>query len=361
MSLTRRQCIELSTLLLLSSCTHTHTLTTKKTKEKYLITNAPLAGYGNSNEFVVTPPGSIIVYNSESDAISDIQIDFFGHTLLQNPINKNLVYTFGQYGMLGAIIDIDSEKCVRYIKAPEHGTFMGHAGFIEQQNSLYTTEHDHNKHEGYVVFRDPLSLKELTRFKSGGSKPHDTIYLKETHTIVVINAEGPSSLVYIDAKNGKIVNKIFLTDGQFGNYSHFEISTDGWIVALPRKSRSRINLIDPLGNISTIEHPKTTLPGILSARFITNSNYVVVTYPEAGFIQIWNYKTKESVANIKLPNPRGLVQIENELSGASSFLASSGDTNLMALVKIDKNQQVTVSQFHSKFGGKGSHMVSIRT
>ncbi len=358
---TRRQFIELSTLLYLSSCSHVIPLTSKKSKDKYLITNAPRAGYGNSNEFVITPPGSVEIFNSETGTISDIKIDFFGHTLLQNPLRKNLIYTFGQYGMQGSLIDIESEKCVQSIKAAPHCTFMGHAGFIEQKNVLYTTEHDHNKNEGFITFRDPTSLIELNKIKSGGRKPHDTTYLMNHNSIVVINAEGPSSLVYINVNDGKIVNQIFLSEGQSGNYSHFEISTDDWIVALPRKSTSRINLIDPSGRITALEHPETKSPGALSSCFIKNSDYIAVTYPEAGFIQIWNYKTKKSIGHIQLPNPRGLVQIENDRNKNYSFLASVADTNLMVLVNIDKNEQITVDQFHSKFGGKGSHMVKIQT
>jgi hypothetical protein len=360
-SLTRRQFVEFSSLLLLQACVHTNITGSKKSQTKYLITSAPNAWYGHSDEFVVTPPGSISIFNLEAQTTSKIKIDFFGHTILQNLVNKNLVYTFGQYGMLGALIDLDSEKCIKYINAARFCTFMGHADFIENKNIIYTTEHDHNKLAGYVVFRDPSSLKELSRFESGGGLPHDTTFLKDQNTIVVINARGPSSIVYLDINNGKVLNKIYLQDGQFGNYSHFEISADGWIIALPRRTKSRINLIDPGGKTFLLDHPETDTPGALSHLFIKNSSYVVVTCPEAGFVQIWNYKTQQSIANIKLSNPRGLIQVESAQIESHSFLVSLANTNSIVLITIEKNQKVTTNEFRSEFGGKGSHMINLKT
>ncbi len=361
--ISRRRFVKFSSLLLLPSCIHKvqHTSSVGKSRNLYLLTNAPEAAYGKSNEFVVTPPGSIEIFDSESKTFNSIKIDFFGHTVLHNTINTNLIYSFVQYGVLGAIIDIEALRCHSYIKASADCTFMGHAGFIEKSSVVYTTEHDHKNNEGLIVFRDSLSLKEIHRIHSGGKKPHDTTYLKNNDTIVVINAHGPSSLAYLNAHTGTMTNKVLINEGVSGNYAHFEISDDGWVIALPRRSKSRVNLIDPFGEIYTLEHPNTKSPGVLSSCFIRNSNYVVITYPESNFIQIWNYKAKQSIANVKINNPRGIAQIESAVQDTFSFLVSSADSDLIFLFMIESNQNVSVKQFHVSFGGKGSHLIHIKS
>ena len=87
----------------------------------------------------------------------------------------------------------------------------------------------------------------------------------------------------------------------------------------------------------------------------------MITYPESNFIQIWNYKAKQSIANVKINNPRGIAQIESAVQDTFSFLVSSADSDLIFLFMIESNQNVSVKQFHVSFGGKGSHLIHIKS
>lgn len=324
--------------------------------EKFLICDAPEGAYGNSNEFVVSDAGSVQIYDLATQKNSQIPLDFFGHTLTFNPDESHIVASFEQYGMRGALIDLKKQKVLKTIKAEAANTFMGHVVFLPGKKQLLTTEHNHTKDQGEIVVRDAVTLKPLRSFRSYGKKPHDCRLDQSGETIIVANAARESSLVYINIADGKLLGKLSLVDKDKAMHSHFEISNDGWIIVGPRRNEARVNLVSPQREIFTLEHPKTTKPGVLSLAFIPQTELVVGTYPEANIVQIWNYKTRKVVESVSLPTPKGvLFDVHSKSTNPELYISLEYGKSLKKIT-IENNVKAIVTDANFKFGGTGAHL-----
>ena len=125
----------------------------------------------------------------------------------------------------------------------------------------------------------------------------------------------------------------------------------------PRKRGNPPIIISPHGTQHQLPEPKSKKKGVLSILFIKNTDFVAATFPEANFLQIWDYKRQVVVKSFPLKNPRGLIMDtfnENE----STFLVTSADDSTLSKVTIKQNE-ILLSKYEFKYGGKGAHISKI--
>lgn len=330
--------------------------------ENFLINNAPAGGYGSAEKVVVSPPGSVEIYNNISKRINKIDLLFFGHTLMQNPQKSNHFYTFEQFGKRGALLDIKNLAVVGTIEAEENNVFMGHSIYVPAKNVILTSEQNHETKKGEISVRDPITLKQLRKFSSNGLRPHDCHYIAETNSIAVINDFGPSNISYIDVESGKVQKEIFLDKQSKIKFNHFEISKDNWICAGARKPSPHVVLVNPEGKLLKLEHPPgISETGILSIAFLEHGDFVAVTYPESKMVAVWNYKKMENAGYVTLPTPKGILNLKSDAksikSNEVSFLVSLEFERGLKKLTVSKNKKLIVSPYETKFGGTGAHLV----
>ncbi|MBY0554273.1 DUF1513 domain-containing protein [bacterium] len=353
--------ISLATTIILSRVSAgTKKKTAKKIKnekhEKLIILNAPYGAYGNSNQFVVSDPGSLRSFDLVNKKMTEVPITFFGHTAAHDPENPDLVVTFEQYGMRGALIDLKSKKVLQTVNTAKGNTFMGHAVFLKGQNQILTTEHNHSQTRGEIVVRNAKTLEEVRRFSSNGIKPHDCALAENDKVLIVANAGRKSNISYIEVATGKVISKIQLIDDDKGPFSHFEISKDGWMIVGPRRDTARVNLVSPEKEVFTLDHPKTNKPGVLSLAFIDSTDLVLATYPEANLVQIWNYKTKKVFDTLSFPTPKGVIVDMNSTAENPSVYISLENEKTLKKIVIENGKKAKIVSTDFDFGGTGSHL-----
>lgn len=333
---------------------------TSQGEEWLLLNSAPKSAYGKSSAFSISEPGSIEVLQLASGLVKSIPLEFFGHTLSQNSQKKDQIATFEQYGSRGALIDLKTQKILAAVKCKKTNTFMGHAEFISEMNCWTTTEHNHEKNQGEVTIRDSNTLEAISSINTNGGKPHDCRYLAKQKQLVVINA-ATANIVTLDLDKKFVTKNIPLKPSETKQYSHFDITADGWIFAAARKGTGKPNLIDPNGLIETLLTEDQAYPGILSIAFIKHTNLVAATSPENDTVEVWNYRTKELKCTIKVKEPRGIMVDHDSTQSSPTIVVSLGKEKLLKKIKLNsQGQNPIITEAHHGFGGTGSHLVNIR-
>jgi hypothetical protein len=304
-----------------------------------------------------------------------VGVDFFGHTVTQDPKNPYRLVTFEKWGRRGALVDLRDPTPLATVRTPEKQIFFGHAGYVSDGSTLVTTEDNYEHTSGYIGLRDPSNLKLIEKMSSYGAGPHECRVLDDGKTLLVVNVGQkkadpaiPSNLCWIEAASGKLLHKITFSNIQpIPQYAHINISSDGWICAHgfryskdnPEVFGGCATMISPEGRVLDLDLP--LIAGVardeaLSSAFIEDKDLVATTLPNCNLAIIWDYKTQKRVALVNTWTPKGILTDLKD----PAFIVSSGIKRDLVRLSVTKDDNVSVGKLSdSGFGGFGSHMLRI--
>ena len=312
----------------------------------------------------VSDPGWVKVLDVASGESIRIDIPFFGHSIVQNPAHPEQLVVFEKWGLRGAMVDVKEKALLATTESMEDNIFFGHLAFNSDASLLVATEANYRlgSDDGFLVIRDPSTLKVVTRHSSYGPIPHQCRTIDNGKTIVVLNQPVglvPGNLAWIDFESGRLLNKIPLSLIMYG---HFSISHDGWICVggtLEKGQRDLIIFISPEGKIFPMSIPDTVVEQIngeaLSIEYLNRGDLVGITLPSADLVLVMDYKKQTVLHSVQVKSPKGLLPGTADMGGLQNMIVSSyKDRNLLSIETTKDRPETTV--IDSPFGGFASHI-----
>jgi hypothetical protein len=309
----------------------------------------------------VTHPGTVKGLDVASGESFAIDLDFFGHTVTQNPMQPHQVVTFEKWGKRGALIDLHDRSIITTSEASENNVFFGHAAFNADGSILVTSEDTYDRNSGQLVWRNASDLKVIHKSSSYGGFPHECMTPDHGKTLMVAN-EGdyrvptPSSLVWLDMASGRLLNRVEFARPD-GGFAHLDISADNWVclagIKTGKNMRGVVILVSPEGRVMRPEIPDDLVARMkkkeaLSVAFLGSSGLVAISLPSANLIVVLDYKKQVVAGVITAALPQGLLPSLTDLTGRSMIATSYHDKNLIeASVGLDGQTSSTV--FNAQF------------
>ena len=140
---------------------------------------------------LINTPGFVGCADLRTGQCELLDVPLFGHEVIQNPLNPQILFTAEKWGLYAAIIDFKSRKIIAKIENGKGRRFFGHAQFAIDGQSVFSSEMNDLSGEGVVVQRDLKTGLILNEFGSGGVLPHQLRWIRGGKSIAVINyAEG---------------------------------------------------------------------------------------------------------------------------------------------------------------------------
>jgi hypothetical protein len=297
-----------------------------------------------------------------------IDVPFWGHTANPNPIRPYLVAVFQKRGHHGGLVNLRDKTFIVAATPSDDNRFYGHCAFVKDGSVIVTSENSEHGTEGFLVVRDPLTLKIIDRMSSGGSYPHDCKFV-ESDVIVVVNEgrggaenSGRPNLAWVSIQSGKIVDRIYLDDEPNVFFKHVEISSDNWICVAGYvagdRGGARAVMISPDRQVKPLEITADMADELLSIAFVGKTNILAGTMALSDIIGFWDYKTQKLIAVTKIPkHPTGLLYDRQSQDHESGVIVSTYEGEDLTKINIVPEQEkITSTLFKGQFGGRGSHL-----
>jgi len=303
--------------------------------------------------------------------LTSIPMPFFGHGVVPDPVNPQLVSVFEKRGKGACEIDLKQGKVVRTIETGSNREFYGHGAYSPDGNRLYCTETIvEGDYPGLVAVRDAKTHEYLGEFPSFGSSPHDCHLIENGKTMVVTNGGGPlngsvPNVSYIDVESEALIESVQF-DASHINAGHLDITSNGKLAVvsaqrtgLPQKSLGGISIRQ--GDIlHTLTDPEKLIERLfdesLSVCIHEENSIVGATTPEGNLLTFWNIDDGRLLHYYNMQTPRG---IELSLDG-QYFIVSFGQgdpAEAIALFSADTLEQISGMDM-SNTGITGSHLTA---
>ena len=151
-------------------------------------------------------------------------------------------------GSFAIAFSADRSRAPVLFEAPEGRHLYGHGAFSRDGRLLYATENDFEAGRGVIgVYDATASFHRIGEFPSHGTGPHDLALLRGEILVVangglrehpdigggrrVLNLDGiETSLVYIDAATGDLLERHVIGAGGALSLRHLEIGRDSTVV-----------------------------------------------------------------------------------------------------------------------------------
>lgn len=312
-------------------------------------------------------PGRVKVWRPGQRQTIAIPLPFFPHAFATRPSRPQRVFTFEKWGSHMAEIDLVDLTVVRITRAREGTRFFGHG--VCSDEYVYVTQMDDVNKRGVICVMDAQSHAVVHEFNSLGTFPHDCQWLPDSNTLMVVNSRGNayaankenrSSIVWLDALAGQCTRQVFVDTNEFG-YAHLARSADGFVIvagSYDRKqhdSRPLLSIFAPDSSLGILELSRSLRGEALSIYLDENRSLAAVSFPLSSCIQIWNYRTRELLAQIPLSEPRGVVHSTKLAKAIFSSATTKG------FFKLDTEPGATIAtSVASGVGGNGSHITRVR-
>jgi hypothetical protein len=299
----------------------------------------------------------LAVLDLRTGAASQIPVPMRGHSVVQHPLNPDLVYVLPQRSQFRATHDLPlpgtdaaevslaEGRVLRLIRAAEGRHFYGHGNFSPAGDVLYTTENDFGgSGDGVIAVRDATTLAPLGDFPSFGVDPHE-MHLRDegrlavianggqrTHpdypTLVLNPTEVRTSLVWVDVPGARLLDEVKLEQSAY-SIRHFDLDDEGSVIVALQDGGEDEGDGMPVairyrgGGLRVMAGP----PGLaertgrhaLSAALIGRRGIGVCTHPKGGVVSVWSLESGELAAALEIPSPTGVAVAAD----GESFLVSS--------------------------------------
>jgi len=314
----------------------------------------------------------ILDFDDPDIPLSTIGMQFFGHGIVPDPVNPELVSIFEKRGKGACEIDLKQGIVTRTIETSANREFYGHGAYSNDGSLLYCTETIvEGDYKGIIAVRDAKTHNYLGEFPSFGSSPHDCRLVDDGKTLVITNGGGKidgiaPNVSYIDVATETLIDSLSF-DTQTINAGHLDITSSGKLAVvsaqrsgLPEKALGGISIKQQDNKLHTITQPKKLIERLYDESLsvcINESNDVVgVTTPTGNLVSFWNLNTSQLLHYYILPNPRG---IELTLDG-KYFVVSYGQgdpAEAICLICAETLQHIKGSDL-SHTGITGSHLTA---
>jgi len=281
--------------------------------------------------------------------LTTIPMEFFGHGIVPDPVNPQLVCVFEKRGKGACEIDLKQARVTRKIETLDNREFYGHGAYSTDGKLLYCTETIvEGDYQGVIAVRDAKTHEYLGEFPSFGSSPHDCHLIDDGKVMVVTNGGGAMdgsapNVAYIDVANQSLIEKLEF-DADYVNAGHLDITSTGKLAVV---SAQRTGLpVKSLGGISIrqgdILHTLTE-PAKLTERLndeslsvcINDKNGIVgATTPDGNLLSFWNIDDGSLLHYYIMQGPRG---IELSLDGKYFVVSFGKGDPAEAICLIDAN------------------------
>ena len=172
------------------------------------------------------------------------------HDSVLHPIRSQVLFFSRRPGRDIYCVDYQSQRLVHTLQAKAGHHFYGHGCFSADGKLLFTTENPFhlsrsNGHEGVIGIYDSVDYQRLGEMPSGGIGPHQLKMMPDQNTLVVANGgifthpalpreklnldSMQSSLAYIDASEGKLIERYFPQDPQM-SIRHLDCGAQNQVV-----------------------------------------------------------------------------------------------------------------------------------
>lgn len=287
-----------------------------------------------------------------------------GHDTIVSP-DKSTAITFARRpGRFALVVDLTRQRPAFAFQAAEGRHFYGHGFFSADGRLLYATENDYEGERGVIGIYDvDAGYRRIGELDSHGIGPHEALLLADQRTIAVANggilthpdiprqklnlASMEPSLVYLDSRNGDLVERVSLPPSLHQlSIRHMDQTGDGMIwfggqyegaptddVALVgwHQRGQAIELVDlPAEQLRHLRHY------VGSVKVSADGSRVAVTSPRGGVALMLNTRTFDIVQSIALPDVCGIAPRQGgfALSTGTGFVSpefAAGDGQTHAL------------------------------
>jgi hypothetical protein len=301
--------------------------------------------------------------------LTTIPMHFFGHGIVPDPVNPELVSVFEKHGKGACEIDLKRSTVTRTIETSPNREFYGHGAYSPDGKLLYCTETIvEGDYQGVIAVRDAKTHDYLGEFPSFGSSPHDCHLIDNGSTMVVTNGGGAldgiaPNVSYIDVHSESLIEKVKF-DAAHVNAGHLDITSSGELAVvsaqrggLPVKSPGGISIRQ--GDVlHTLSEPAELVQRLydesLSVCINEQNGIVGATTPDGNLLTFWNIDNGKLLHYYIMQGPRG---IELTLDG-KYFVVSFGrgdPAEAIAFFSADTLEHVKGLEL-SNTGITGSHL-----
>jgi uncharacterized protein len=328
--------------------------------QEWLIGGGQFSVAAASSSAPVVQRRAISIVSLSSGEPQLIDLDFFPHGFALDPKRPSRVASFQKIGVGAALVDVADRQVLRNIAPKGQQLFYGHGAFTPDGKWLLSTERDESKQRGLIGVRDANSLDYLGEFPSFGDNPHDCHLIDNGKVLLVANGDG--SVVYIDLKTQKLLEKLLISNQKLNA---------GHVLSLPRRRLVTVSAPakglgeQDLGGISvrldkqpwrSLTEPAALMSQLrgeaLSVAVSLPHKVFAVTHPTANLVTIWSLEHARAVHYLSLSRPRG---IETTVDG-SKFLISYGQHAGLAVIDAQTLKTINLGETTTYFSG--SHMVN---
>lgn len=274
------------------------------------------------------------------------------HQIVSHPTKPWVLAVARRPGTTIDIFDYQTGSLVARLNCSRGYHLYGHAQITIDGRYLLTTEKSPSHEDGRLVVRDiEQNFKIAKDHSTAGIGPHELRLFADQRTMVIanggiqtkgrekINLESMQpSLTYVDIHSGKLLEQVYLP-AQYHQSSirHLDVSPNGQVlIAMQYQGNpgdsvplialhSRGEAIQALAIPAHINGRLNQYCG--SACFDSTGDFAAVSAPRGNLITLWNIKTQQFHAAIKVNDGCGIAKTKH----AGEFIVSSGAGRLYTL------------------------------
>lgn len=311
------------------------------------------------------------------NASQDVQLptDFRGHGAALHPTRPNSALLFARRpGYTGIEVDLASGELVNQFHCAQGRHLYGHGCFSADGKVLFTTEADIEGGVGKIGIRDADTYQLLGEYDSYGVGPHELRLMPDGNTLVVANGglltrpdtgrrvlnldTMDSSLVYIDAHSGELVDQVRVAEPK-ASLRHLDVANDGTVavaIQVQREATQHSDLV-PLaithrrGDAARVLHEPLPILARLqdymgSVAISNTTRRVGFTSPRGNLAVFWDLDSGEFVGQHSMRDVCGLATDPSQ----SRFILSSSSGQMRVLdsttLQEQREQRVNAAGLH---------------
>jgi len=287
-------------------------------------------------------PHQLKIFDLDNNSSSFVPINIEAHSFSQHPKFKNLIMGIGKWKKDLGLFNISSKRTTGNVTlSSDFEEFGGHGSFNKDGSLFYAsairykikTYPRNAPGKGFIKVYKTNNLKLVDEFESFGLEPHESTFLNDNKTLVVINSGArsdlfkkngkedyhQSSISFINVENKKLVHQIPLEVGKY-YLSHLsklpggDIIAAGYEVFNKEKKYPWAVKITQNAKIKRIKNFTKDFEGyLISTRTNNKSNYFINTLPQSNLVFLGNHKEEKILKTLKINNyPSGVSATLND-------------------------------------------------
>lgn len=287
---------------------------------------------------------SMVRFHSQQRTFQEISIPFMNnpHSILKTKMGRDFLVVIPNGEAHAHLVDQGSGELVRRFQSKNPYGFYGHGALSKDENYLFLSEPGH-KDQGRIAIFDFKTGQYIDDLPGYGIHPHE-IHLIDSEKVFVMANNGYkkdevlrdrsySSLSYVDAHSGRLLDKVFLKERNL-HITHLAIAENGDVAmgmdmsTHPSKQKipaqSVVAFRKAGQGIEVLKTPKNVLPNlgrhVLSVAYDAKTGVIGATNQyDGGPMTLWSSIEKRYLKTLPIKGSSGI----NFLQDKGVFLVSS--------------------------------------